>query len=633
MQDNPTLMTVLIIAISVLVNLIITLVIRRKDRDQKTIKNINNQIQTFRSEVSALSERIRALGQETLQNVDAKTVVAEQMVSKVAEGLESLAEHSKDLSALQSVCVSYKNALDKLRIATDQAEARIKAVQDEVRKAETVNDFIRIFQADAQRLTGEMNDLKDEYARLVASTGESLRQAAENQKNENQDMLQEFAVAMEGFKSRFTDFVASEKESIGSYFQENADKAAADLQAAEDRRDEILKSIDDGRAEMASYRSAIDAVVANAKETVDSLDAKASAVLDDVRKSIDDEKAILSGHAEDCGRYLSEKEEAARKKIDDAVAEAAASCERSRQLLSEACTRIIDEGSEAMDARKAGLEELARNIGADFDAAVNARKAELDADLAGFISSMGDEKDRTLAMLSQAKGDAESAAEAVRAVAAESLETLDGARNGLDQARGEFIASSADMISRKYDELMSSADERYGRLRDDADELLRRISDSLLETRETISILSEGETEKITETVERLEGLGGKIKGAESQLAELQEKITATRKEIFDAQQERSRIGVEIDQQQKVLHDFEDKLDECRREMDEKKAEIVRLKVERDKLAGRAAKDDDASAQEEPEKESRYKDMIEEFPEDIFTGAVEDVDLSDESDS
>ena len=62
-------------------------------------------------------------------------------------------------------------------------------------------------------------------------------------------------------------------------------------------------------------------------------------------------------------------------------------------------------------------------------------------------------------------------------------------------------------------------------------------------------------------------------------------------------------------------------------------AEIVRLKVERDKLAGRAAKDDDASVQEEPEKASRYKDMIEEFPEDIFTGAVEDVDLSDESDS
>ena len=63
------------------------------------------------------------------------------------------------------------------------------------------------------------------------------------------------------------------------------------------------------------------------------------------------------------------------------------------------------------------------------------------------------------------------------------------------------------------------------------------------------------------------------------------------------------------------------------------KAEIVRLKVERDKLAGRAANDDGASIQEEPEKESRYKDMIEEFPEDIFTGAVEDVDLSEESDS
>ena len=34
-----------------------------------------------------------------------------------------------------------------------------------------------------------------------------------------------------------------------------------------------------------------------------------------------------------------------------------------------------------------------------------------------------------------------------------------------------------------------------------------------------------------------------------------------------------------------------------------------------------------------PEGKKSYKDMIEEFPEDIFTGAVEDVDLSDESDS
>ena len=134
-MQGSSLTIVLVIAISVLINLILTLIIRRKDKSQKTIKNINNQIQTFRSDVTTLSERIRALGQETLQNVDAKASVVRDMLEKVEDELSSLSEHSQDLSALQSVCISYKNALDKLRIATDQAEARIRAVQEEVEKA------------------------------------------------------------------------------------------------------------------------------------------------------------------------------------------------------------------------------------------------------------------------------------------------------------------------------------------------------------------------------------------------------------------------------------------------------------------------------------------------------------------
>ena len=153
-MQGSSLTIVLVIAISVLINLILTLIIRRKDKSQKTIKNINNQIQTFRSDVTTLSERIRALGQETLQNVDAKASVVRDMLEKVEDELSSLSEHSQDLSALQSVCISYKNALDKLRIATDQAEARIRAVQEEVEKAESVNDFIRAFQSDAEALTG-----------------------------------------------------------------------------------------------------------------------------------------------------------------------------------------------------------------------------------------------------------------------------------------------------------------------------------------------------------------------------------------------------------------------------------------------------------------------------------------------
>ena len=89
-MQGSSLTIVLVIAISVMINLILTLIIRRKDKSQKTIKNINNQIQTFRSDVTTLSERIRALGQETLQNVDAKASVVRDMLAKVEDELSSL---------------------------------------------------------------------------------------------------------------------------------------------------------------------------------------------------------------------------------------------------------------------------------------------------------------------------------------------------------------------------------------------------------------------------------------------------------------------------------------------------------------------------------------------------------------
>ena len=104
----------------------------------------------------------------------------------------------------------------------------------------------------------------------------------------------------------------------------------------------------------------------------------------------------------------------------------------------------------------------------------------------------------------------------------------------------------------------------------------------------------------------------------------------ATKEEIFNAQQERGRLSNDIDQHQKTLQDMEQQLSDCRREMDEKKAEIVRLKVERDKIS-RTLQDKEDKAPDE--KKSRFQDMIQEFPEDIFTGAVEDVDLSDEENS
>ena len=119
MTEIPVLSIILAVALSVLINLIIMLIMKKRSKNSRTVKMVNDQIQAFRNEVSATVERVTTLGRDTLQNVEAKTGEASDMVRQVAEGLETLSEHSRDLAALQSVCVSYKNALEKLRVATD----------------------------------------------------------------------------------------------------------------------------------------------------------------------------------------------------------------------------------------------------------------------------------------------------------------------------------------------------------------------------------------------------------------------------------------------------------------------------------------------------------------------------------
>ena len=601
MTKDLIVFAILVVLVSFFLNLLVLGISKRKNRNDRTLKNINMQIKAFRNESSSTIERISTAGRECQQAVEAKVGEAEAMIKQVADSLDSLSQHHKDLAALEAVCVNYKAALEKLRISTEQAEARIQAVQAEVRKAESVNEFVAGFQSEAERLTGQLQDLKADYVRLVASTQESLKSAAEVQRNENQDMLQEFAVSLENFKSRFSEFAASEREALEACYQENSLKAAEATEAAEEQRNSILKAIEDGRAELENYRNSIDTAAADTREAVESLDAKAASVIEDVQKTVEDEKNILTTHAEDCMRLLSDKADSVTESVARSVQEAADSMEREKAALAESSTKLLDEN-----------------------------KAAIAAELSSVDSSVADEKQKLENIIAEAEADAARAAESIRAVSSESLETIEGARRGLDDARDAFISSASEFFRSEYEKLLSSVKESYDGIRIDAEAMLEKVAGTLLETRETISILSEGETEKIADIVERLESLSGKIKSSESQLTALQEKITATKEEIFNAQQERGRLSNDIDQHQKTLQDMEQQLWDCSREMDEKKAEIVRLKVERDKIS-RTLQDKEDKAPDE--KKSRFQDMIQEFPEDIFTGAVEDVDLSDEENS
>ena len=80
-----------------------------------------------------------------------------------------------------------------------------------------------------------------------------------------------------------------------------------------------------------------------------------------------------------------------------------------------------------------------------------------------------------------------------------------------------------------------------------------------------------------------------------------------------------------------------EELDRLKSDMEEQKAlrineeaALVRLKLQISNLKKENAKAEEKAPQAEPRK--KPEEMIDEFPDDIFTGSVEEVDLSDDED-
>ena len=232
----------LIVLVSFLLSLILVLIVRRNIRNDRMSKMITMQQAAFRTESASTLDRMRTTSKECQQNVESSIQQAEDMVKQISDSLHTLSDYQEDLTALQSVCAEYKNALEKLRAATDQAEARISVVQQEVQKVEAVNERMDSFRQEVEKSMNQLQDLKAEYVRLVAATQESLKTAAENQKSENESMLSDFSVKMEHTRELFASFVSQERTDFKAFTDSELKKAETLAVDTENRRDSIIRS-------------------------------------------------------------------------------------------------------------------------------------------------------------------------------------------------------------------------------------------------------------------------------------------------------------------------------------------------------------------------------------------------------
>ena len=619
MTKDLIVFAILVVLVSFFLNLLVLGISKRKNRNDRTLKNINMQIKAFRNESSSTIERISTAGRECQQAVEAKVGEAEAMIKQVADSLDSLSQHHKDLAALEAVCVNYKAALEKLRISTEQAEARIQAVQAEVRKAESVNEFVESFQSDAERLTGEMQDLRSDYTRLVATTAEDLKSAAENQRNENQDMLQEFRATLGRCQTDFGDYVSSLRSEFESFAAEERQKADDAIIDTENRREDIIKSLEEGKASLDAYRGELEGNLA-------ALEAKSRTLEGDADAAISSFVAAVDSRSEEARGAIDKAIDDMKARLEEFGRAEDEETERRKEILSQSLDEITSRLDSAIKEKGESFAALSDSISSAFTASMDEKKDAVEKAVGDLIAKLEADAEALRAETEGLRRIGEDAEENARRAIQEALQNAENARTALDSERNVFISSSCDALQKSFDSMIGDIDSRYQKIKEDGGAFIKNLADRVQDTRETIALLSEGEKEKISDAVDRLNELEGKIKLSEDQLTALSEQITRTREELFTAQQERGKPDSDIAERSKELDKMQSDMQSAKAQRINEEAALVRLKLQISNLQ-KAGSSKDESAKKKPE------EMIAEFPDDIFTGNVEDVDLSDDDEN
>ena len=527
---------------------------RSSDKKSRSLANVNAQIKSFRSEVSATTQRLLTTAQDCTDNVQTHVDKARNTVDIVNTCLDRLAQHQKDLTQLEGICVDYRRALDKLRLQTEQAENRIAVVQQEVRKAESVSEFVKSFHEESELLVNQMQDLKAEYVRLVTSTQESLKQQAALQKSENSDMLSQFSSAVERQKAQLVEFINVEKQGFTRECEEQTRVAESITEKVRDYRSEVEEAIKGASSSNQALKDSMRAFIEEERSSLENLRSELSESLESMKRSVDDEKRGLDDKVKECSDRLNAS---------------------------------FDAILQNFNSKKSSFDELVEEKYKDLDKRMSSREGDLKESL----SSMVKEVDDRILSLSKEK-DAYS----------------EKARIGYRAA----LASELEEISNSFDKIKASVMEQI-------DSLAERAKD----TRETVAMLSSGEAEKLSETVARLKELSDKIALSEANLTAIQEQVTEAKEELYKSQKDHGKLVGQINDVQKDLEKAQSELSEAKERRMKEEAQVVKLRLEQER---------NKEKEEEKEKKSRAETIIEQFPDDIFIGDEEEIDLSDDDD-
>lgn len=619
-----------------LLNLIILIAFRTADRKDKSLKKVNQQVKNFRSEVSSTINRMTSTARDCEQNITSRIEHAQTVQTHLAESIDMVLVHQKELDNLSGVCESYGNALQKLKIQTEQAENRIYAVQAEVRKIEAVNDYALQFQRDIERLTNQLDSIKSDYVRLVASTEQDLKNAASNQKEENNQMLLMFTQALDRAKSQFSDYVVDERKAFDESCVEQESISREQLRALDEKINELDERADIRKSEFDSYLSSLSTTLSSFMATKDSVVEEMKNKINEIKEELEksssaliEKKDILIGEVndrlrttiEDLDSAIRSTEDTLEERLNDKEDEISSALESSTEKLNEKekeiaasvlqfnkdkegiissfnneITLIKDEMENAIENTKKAKDEILCEIRKHIDE----NQEESNKVYEAFINKLDEEKNKNSRYL-------ENSAEDFK----KEVETL-------EREREQYKQRCKDSLADVVDETRNEGYVALQKIKNQGEEFLKTVSTRILDTEKAYNLLTEITQGKIKEAAESLEDYQNKIKESEVDLSKHQAEITNMKEAVWNLQQQERSIKSDIDSLKDDRSKIQNETAEAKNKRINEEANLVRLK-------GQISI---ANEQNKEVKKEKKRPTFEEV--DIVIGDEEEIDVSDD---
>ena len=397
-------------------SLMIFFIVRASDMKKRSIQNVQSMIKSFRNESAATKQQLLESTQNCIDKVQELLDRAERTGDMINSLFVSLESHSKDLTALEGVCVNYKRALEKLRVQTEQAESRISVVREEVHKAEMINDSVKSFKNDMELIIREIDEKKGEFASLVTSTSESLKRQAESELEENARALGEFAGTLEKERTSFVAFISDEKEALNE--KSLAEREA--LSRVDGRLDQFDQEVSDvllkAERRLDELKKEYIAYIEKIKEELDLAQKRMGESFEKMSGSIESSSSFLEMRKSDIEKELDEKEVKLKESLEKRKEELSSGLsEKAEEIgngladylpkLDETKDRVIAEARKTMDegigessrASKALVEELEKSIGnalSSLDDATHELEGKINDAVGIGVRKVGEASDR-----------------------------------------------------------------------------------------------------------------------------------------------------------------------------------------------------------------------------------------------